>query len=585
MINFDDDWEKVTGRRFETKEETKAAKKPPDKDTQEKKFQDKKPQESREALPAVPEKTAEKTAAVAPVKNDSIIDRVRLFYSFIGTFIFYMAANAFECFNFIPRYDALNYIDHFADSWEVRLGRFLQPLYGSIRGNFQLPWVVGMLSIIYIALAVYLLTDMLKIKNKWYIMLVGGILSANITVTSLNASYTFLVDAYMFSLLMSVLGVYLINKRARLVNMLLGSLCFFIALGMYQAFASVILVTVSLIMIRDLLTEKINLRMFLHWVCHGVSLLLGVIWYYFFYQEEIYRLGVEAAGGYNGLGNLSGNLGSGVSAIPALVGKNYLAILRFFFINDDEVTLECAICNYVLVLILIICFIRLSSKRKTGALNVVLAAVLGLILLPLAMMLISIGMGNIFIMYRVSYALFFLYILMFALSSWESESPEEDSGKRVRFSRCLQLVSIVCSLIILCSNIRVSNEVYVLQKIMYDRTLSYVTRIADDVTAVDGYDRQNMRVVIVGDINSKTMFNFELIRNHYGIFGEDNTALSYEQTITSYLSVLRNNMTIEEEPDVINQYKAMPEVQEMPAYPKDGYCRLIGDRVVVKLPE
>ena len=58
----------------------------------------------------------------------------RLLYAMLGAVLFSLAAHAYAYFSFAPLHDAVNYIDYHSGAWEISLGRYLEPLYGMIRG-------------------------------------------------------------------------------------------------------------------------------------------------------------------------------------------------------------------------------------------------------------------------------------------------------------------------------------------------------------------------------------------------------------------------------------------------------------------
>ena len=72
----------------------------------------------------------------------------RLKYSVIGTVVFYLAANGFILFNYVPQHDDLNYVGNFGETWAVRLGKFLVPAFGYLRGIITAPLLIGLLSMV-----------------------------------------------------------------------------------------------------------------------------------------------------------------------------------------------------------------------------------------------------------------------------------------------------------------------------------------------------------------------------------------------------------------------------------------------------
>ena len=60
---------------------------------------------------------------------------MRLKWAFLSTLFFCLAAHGFMYFNYLPRHDAISHMNHYAGAWEVSLGRYMQLLWGLIRGT------------------------------------------------------------------------------------------------------------------------------------------------------------------------------------------------------------------------------------------------------------------------------------------------------------------------------------------------------------------------------------------------------------------------------------------------------------------
>ncbi len=185
----------------------------------------------------------------------------RVKYSLLGSFLFSMAANAFAYFNFYPQHDSLNHAMYFANKWEVQLGRFLLPIYGNVRGEITMPWVIGMLSILFIAGSTFVVSDLLYLDSPILIVLTGGALAANLCVTELCAVFLFVTDAYMLSMFLGCLAVWTIRKLQSGWGVLFSAVLFFLSFGLYQSSASVVLVLFALLLMQDAILRR---RTFLH---------------------------------------------------------------------------------------------------------------------------------------------------------------------------------------------------------------------------------------------------------------------------------------------------------------------------------
>lgn len=91
---------------------------------------------------------------------------------------------------------------------QVEIGRFMQPIYMSIRGSIVVTPVIGIIQLLFIGLTIYLIFDLLNIKNSLNRILTIGILVTNCTVALSNATYMCWSDIFSLANLLSVLSIY-----------------------------------------------------------------------------------------------------------------------------------------------------------------------------------------------------------------------------------------------------------------------------------------------------------------------------------------------------------------------------------------
>ena len=50
-------------------------------------------------------------------------------------------------------------------TWQIQLGRFLQPIYLLFRGDIAVPYLIGLLAYLYLAAAICLVVDLLSLSS------------------------------------------------------------------------------------------------------------------------------------------------------------------------------------------------------------------------------------------------------------------------------------------------------------------------------------------------------------------------------------------------------------------------------------
>ncbi|MCD7830467.1 MAG: glucosyltransferase domain-containing protein [Clostridiales bacterium] len=499
--------------------------------------------------------------------DDACIARMK--YSFGGTFVFSMAANAFAYLNFYPQHDAVNHALSFASTWEVQLGRFLLPLFGKIRGNITVPWVIGLLSMLFIGTAVYLVTDILKIDNPALIVLSAGFLSANITVTEMSSVFLFVEDAYLLSMLLACLGVWIISSdKATPPRVLLSSLCFFLSFGLYQSSCTTALVLYVFLVFQDCIAEPDHLlrRCFPKWLIYCLSLGIGTALYVVFYKFSLWYYDTTPASSYNSLSNLTT---LSATELLAHFRNGYSQFISFFFKNCYVGTAS-TYCNIVLAVLLLIYLGRQLITKKVHVINWIIA-IACIAVLPGFCLLMGIFMGEDSIYFLTAYALFLLYpAALSGVSAWNKKT------------RCL---AVALSAVILFQNIVYSNDAYTVQKVLYDRALSNVTRILDDIEADPDYVNGETPVVIVGVLSGNNGSLETLTSKYSELSGFMKSSVTYAQTFGSFAYLLGSSFNRETDSDILTYYSELEEVQAMATYPKDGYYQMIDGYMVVKLSE
>ncbi len=352
-----------------------------------------------------------------------------------------------------------------------------------------------------------------------------------------------------------------------------------------------------------------------------------MIFYVIGYKVALYQWNTTAADSTNSLSSLSDLT---IHELLHDIKNGYLQFLGFFFGNDAGVGTATQLCNLLLTCLAVFILMRFLLQRKIPIINGLIVAGC-VLLLPVLMLLMSIFMSKEAISYRTAYALFLLYPMMLSVvfhwgdggrsekvgteryisgkpvtdgtASGKSEISGQDirkietgeklSGKignkekngnaTIKIGK-VHVAAIVAVCIILCQNIIYSNGAYTVQKILYDRTVSIMTRVLEDVEEEEGYVVGETEVVVIGGIYDKDSTVLELTSKYSALGGFKKTSVSYRRTFGSMAKLLGSELNLADD-SVREEYQQMEEVQEMPAYPQDGYCRMVDGKLVVKLSE
>ena len=181
-------------------------------------------------------------------------NRNGMFLCVIATFAWGLVTHAYIFLHSSFSHDSLNEFNAavFGNAWRIQLGRIFVPAYRLlVREAITLPWLIGVLSLLYISAAVFLTVKLFGIRPRLLTALIAGVYTANITVTATAATYIHDLDCNMLALALAVLAVYLWKRFHK--GFLYGILPLCVSMGLYQSYLSVAITLVILYLVLQLL--------------------------------------------------------------------------------------------------------------------------------------------------------------------------------------------------------------------------------------------------------------------------------------------------------------------------------------------
>ena len=133
----------------------------------------------------------------------------------------------------IPNHDGLDSI--YFDQNMITSGRWFLMAACGASSFYTLPWVIGLLGLLFLSCTAAALCELLEIRKIWAAALAGGMLVSFPALASTFA-YVFTLDGYMLAMLLAVLAV-LFTKKFR-YGYVPGAVCLSFSMGVYQAYLS-----------------------------------------------------------------------------------------------------------------------------------------------------------------------------------------------------------------------------------------------------------------------------------------------------------------------------------------------------------
>ncbi|MCI2047063.1 MAG: glucosyltransferase domain-containing protein [Faecalibacterium sp.] len=507
--------------------------------------------------------------------------RANLLAAYAGTVLFAFAAHAFAFFNYYPTHDATKVVID-DQLFQCSLGRFLQPVYTAVRGIIVSPWPIALLFMLFLGGAVYLIAELLGIRQNWITFILGGLLASNITTVCAFAAYLNWADMYMLALLLACAGVWCAERLPLKTGLPAAALCFMALLALYQCYiAAAVGLYLLLILKKALDGGHTPAALFFTGVKYVASLLLGGGLYYLVMKLVLLALGLSLADRENGLAKLGyTGLGEFLKMIPAA----YSQFFSFFLKKQSYISIPAWGAHVVLFLLAVGAFGWLLWARRKKPADMCFA-LLAFLLLPLGLNIIQV-MSDGYLHTLMIYAFFLSYAAVLILVG--RASRERAAEKRPHAKLPLLLCGVLCA-VLLYENVLYANGAYTYKKLTYDSTLSAMTRIMDHVESDPAYVPGETEVAFIGEFSDSALGSdrpgFVQYKGATGVYC-GGSALTYPKTVIDYSTyILGDPICTITDSARISALAAQSDIAGMPCYPAAGFCEMKDGVMIVKLAQ
>lgn len=502
-----------------------------------------------------------------PKKVVSCLDR--LIFICITTFLWGIVAHAYMFLDFYPSHDSLMIVT-MDGNWEVSLGRFMEPIYILIRGAINAPWLVGLLSLLFLSLSLFIIIELLNIKRVTSIVMLCGLFTTHITITALYATYMPFVDIYMLSFLFACSGIYLLEKYKSGIPF--SIVCLAISMGLYQSYISCAL-TLALFLILKKVLEGITLSQLKKTIFrYGICFIGSAILYLVLTKISLRLCNITLTDGYNGLNSL---LKNGYKSIFRLIPNAYVHFFSCFWLLNGYNTIIIRFCKILLFGISCAMWITYLKEKNVNPIDKLIIGIF-ILILPLGIdftFIMALGWAHILMLLSFGF-LFFLIFIPF-------ESIQIKGMKSI--VQYYSIIIICCCMIF--HNITYANGAYYYKNLIGKKTDFYMVSLINEMDRMPGYVMGETSVVVIGNFDTSYIAN-----EHWGfekyndLIGMSSSSITYLDSFARYCSeVLGHPVNLVFAEDSIEYFSQLKEVIDMPVFPKEGFCKIINGTMVIKL--
>lgn len=502
--------------------------------------------------------------------------------TFFAAVILGLGTHMFMFTNKIINHDDLDRL--FQLDYGTASGRWLLPAVANLDGAFSVPWLIGVLGILCLAVTACLTVSLLRIRGCLGCVLTAGLMVSFPVVASTYA-YMFTADLYFLGLMLAALGAWA-AVRGNWWGSAVGVVAITLSLGLYQAYFPVSAVLMVGALLFETLDGKKSIQRLLPEGLRLVGTLAAAL--------AAYLIVVRITTGEAGLVDYQGLDHMGLpplEKLPELIGMAYEKYVTVFLENEQNWNfmflsnvLRAAALGGVVLLALVL------WRRRLGAARTALAVVLT-VLYPLAGNLIYLMAYDGYVHDLMVYGLIYVPLLLIALAEY-AQPVLEGQGERIAH-RLVSWLVVLALAPTAWSYAITDNNHYLKAELSIRQCEAYSNRLMGRIESCEGYE-PHMGVVLVGS-NLETWdlhVTPELdawYSNGFTDFAALRTTYTYEVFLSTFLA-FPAPIFAGTTPEAV-ELAATEEVQKMPLYPQTGSVKLLHyesqdrDVIVVKLAE
>ena len=388
---------------------------------------------------------------------------------FFSAVIVGLIAHLYKIANWLPNWDSL--VFRYDAQNMLALGRWFLPVVCAPSSFYDLPWLTGLLAILFHGLGAVCICRMFRVEKGITAALIGAAVIPFPTVTSVLL-YNYVADGYAIAFFLSCLSaMFLTGEKPRY---LAAVAAITLSAGIYQAY---ITVTVTLLLC-FLLTQALHgtgkvsglLRRAAGFLISGIA---GVVLYYLILTLLLKLTGtalLEYQGADSALALSGLNLPASLYAVKTL-------LFDWFFDFSSGASVF-TVMNCIAGALVVILYLAGMIVNRTGPAKVAVVVVCGA-LLPFGAGALAFLNGEIDYHNLMKMGFFAFYLLLIL----EYEKAEFRNEKRNAACAWVILCAVA---VIVCNQTVLANVSYHKLNLAYEKSYGTLIRIADRIEQTDG---------------------------------------------------------------------------------------------------
>ncbi len=465
----------------------------------------------------------------------------------------------------------------YSDQDMITSGRQFLKSACSISSYYDLPWLNGVLAIIYLSISAIFLIEIFDVKSYFSVALISAVLVTFPSVIS-TFCYTYTVDGYMLAVLLAIVAFFLTDRKKW--GFIFGIFLLGTSLGIYQAYLAFVMILCILKLLLEILEGKNNRLIY---VKIGRYALMGIGGYLYYVGSLNIMLTLknEQMSGYQGTDKVNG---FELASIPTGLKSAFMNFINFARWENVLTTTNIMKCMTVFLFAIGVCiyaylFIRKQCYKKL--IHLILVFVL-VAIIPFCATIVNVLSPDTYqhLLMRGAWSLFYIFVIVLA--------DRLTIGKNIygrRIKKIIVVFTFIFSGILVLEFSKMANIMAFNMQERYEKSYALSLRIVEELEETPGYEHGMKVTILGGEPNEEIYPSTDITTSDLsGYFGADgdyflNSTSKFATFMSHYLNVTITTISYEEESKIIES----KEFREMENFPSENSIKKIDDVWVVKL--
>lgn len=450
-------------------------------------------------------------------------------------------------------------------------GRWLLHFVTGWNGNFSSSWLNGLAGAFYLAIAVWLVVRLFRVKHRLPALLIALTMISFPTVAS-TYSYMFCSAQYLFSLAFSVIGACCIYKGS-VKWMAAGVVAIALSMGCYQAYFCLAFVLLVVALGLDLCENRLK-KFLLTALKYVACLALGMALYMLILKLCLWYTGTELVS-YQGISSM------GQLTFATLIKRICMAYYKFFvFYGNTNIFNRFFPILVVLCCLSIGCMILVAVFRKKLYQQGIMMAFLAVLVL-----LLPLAANSVFLMAEaetIHLVMRYSMVVPLILSAIAADrlAFRNRSGAITKMRKKVVVFATVFLLALqfACGYefVLVTNRAYFSMDMTYENTYAYFVKLTAKVELQEGYTTDS-RIAFIGTASMDSHVPQTYLTGV--LVGDEALNIYTRSDFLSYFLGTDYRLVGDETCEAL---RSTEEFQQMPCYPAEGSIQTIDGIIVVK---